>query len=141
MQQDDQGTVDPKGVDVKRLLATVPADTPVTMLNLLRFRADAAYPPDAGHVPCSGREAYARYSTVAIEKVRAVGGEPVYVADALARFIGPAGEDWDQVILVRYPSLQAFLAMLAMPDYQAAAVHRSAALADSRLTVTRTPQA
>ena len=36
-------------------------------------------------------------------------------------------------MLVRYPSTTAFLSMLADPEYQAATVHRSAALADSRL--------
>ncbi|TJY59023.1 DUF1330 domain-containing protein [Sinimarinibacterium sp. CAU 1509] len=133
-------TVNPTGADLKRIATSIPMDTPVTMLNLLRFRAEAAYPADSGCTPCSGREAYARYSTQAFGKVREVGGELVYQADAIGRFIGPDGEDWDEVLLVRYPSLQAFLAMVSMPDYQAMTVHRTAALADARLTVTRSPK-
>ncbi|MGH8528836.1 MAG: DUF1330 domain-containing protein [Nevskiales bacterium] len=133
-------TVDPTGADIKRLAQTVPANTPVTMLNLLRYRPQAAYPPNAKVKPCSGKEAYERYAAVAVKKVAAVGGQPLVMLDALARFIGPEGEDWDEMLLVRYPSLQAFLSMLAMPDYQASTVHRTAALADARLTVLRTAE-
>ena len=115
------------------------ADTPVTMLNLLRFRDQAAYPATDDAEPCSGRDAYARYSRQALAHVRAVGGEPVVIAEVLGRFIGPDNEDWDEMLLVRYPSLSAFLAMIGNPDYQAATIHRTAALADARLIVTRTP--
>lgn len=132
-------TVDPAPADLERLATSVPADTPVTMLNLLRFNEQARYPKDSGHAPCSGREAFERYSAVARQKVKQVGGEPMFWADAMARFIGPVGEDWDQMLLVNYPSVQAFLSMVAMPDYRAATVHRSAALEDARLTVLRTP--
>ena len=41
------------------------------------------------------------------------------------------GEDWDEVILVEYPSIQAFFAMTGDPDYPSAL--RAGALADSRL--------
>jgi uncharacterized protein (DUF1330 family) len=132
-------TIDPTGDDLKRIVATVAADTPVTMLNLLRFRDQAAYPATDDAEPCSGRDAYARYSRQALAHVRAVGGEPVVIAEVLGRFIGPDNEDWDEMLLVRYPSLSAFLAMIGNPDYQAATIHRTAALADARLIVTRTP--
>ncbi len=132
-------TVDPTEADLQRLAREVPANTPVTMLNLLKFRAQARYPKDSGHAPCPGREAFERYSEVARQKVKQVGGQPMFWADAMARFIGPVGEDWDVMVLVNYPSVQAFLQMVAMPDYLAAAVHRSAALEDARLTVLKTP--
>ncbi len=132
-------TIDPTGDDLKRIVATVAADTPVTMLNLLRFRDQAAYPATDDAEPCSGRDAYDRYSRQALAHVRAVGGEPVVIAEVLGRFIGPDNEDWDEMLLVRYPSLSAFLAMIGNPDYQAATIHRTAALADARLIVTRTP--
>lgn len=132
-------TVDPTPADLERLAKTVPAGTPVTMLNLLRFHKQAQYPAGSGHTPCTGREAFARYAEVAQQKVKQVGGQPMFMTSALARFIGPVGEEWDTVVLVNYPSVQAFLQMLAMPDYRAAAVHRSAALEDARLTVLKTP--
>ena len=132
-------TIDPTSGDLTRIVATVAADTPVTMLNMLRFSVQAAYPATDDAEPCSGRDAYARYSRQALAHVRAVGGEPVVIAEVLGRFIGPDNEDWDEMLLVRYPSLSAFLAMIGNPDYQAATIHRTAALADARLIVTRTP--
>ncbi|HSW12772.1 MAG TPA: DUF1330 domain-containing protein, partial [Solimonas sp.] len=85
------------------------------------------------------REAYGRYAVLAEKRVRAVGGEPVFMAEAIGRFIGPEDESWDEVLLVRYPSMQAFLQMVSNPEYRAETVHRTAALEDSRLVVMRTP--
>ncbi len=112
---------------------TMPDDEPILMLNLLRYREQAAYPEGSEHSPCSGRKAYARYSRTALAKVQGVGGGVQVMAQARVALIAPADEHWDEVLLVRYPSKQAFLSMLADGEYQAATVHRTAALADSRL--------
>jgi hypothetical protein len=50
-------TLDPTHADLERVQHWIPADTPVTMLNLLRFREEANYPADSGYQPCSGLEA------------------------------------------------------------------------------------
>lgn len=113
-------------------LAALPDDGPFVMLNLLRFRDAAEYAPGSAHEPCTGRDAYARYGAVASGHVAAVGGHVEFAGRALMSVIGPAGE-WDQVLLVRYPSRAAFLAMVSDPGYRASTVHRTAALADSRL--------
>ncbi|WP_313116410.1 DUF1330 domain-containing protein [Ectopseudomonas guguanensis] len=126
-------SINPSRADLAEFARRMPSDTPILMLNLLRFNSQAEYPADSSHVPCSGREAYARYSRTALAKVRGVGGEVQLLANAHMALIAPAGEHWDQLVLVRYPSTTAFLSMLADPEYQAATVHRSAALADSRL--------
>lgn len=34
---------------------------PIVMVNLLKIRDRAEYPPDSSAKPCSGREAFARY--------------------------------------------------------------------------------
>ena len=47
--------------------------------------------------------------------------------------IAPEGEKWDDVLLVRYPSKQAFASMLADPEYREATQHRTAALQEARL--------
>jgi uncharacterized protein (DUF1330 family) len=76
-----------------------------------------------------------------LAKVRGVGGQVQLLAQAKVALIAPAGEQWDEVLLVHYPSRQAFLGMLADAEYQAATVHRTAALADSRLIGCLPPQA
>lgn len=129
-------TVDPTGDSIRRLRDEVPSDTPIVMLNLLRFRDHADYPEGSGQPTCTGREAYARYSRVALEKVRSVGGEPVFGGAVGVSVVAPRDEAWDDMLLVRYPSVAAFLRMLAMPDYQEATLHRTAALRDARLIAT-----
>lgn len=126
-------SLNPSADQLKRFAEQMPAGEPIIMLNLLRFNTDAAYPADCGHTACSGKEAYARYSRTALQKVRAAGGAVESMAQARAALIAPEQESWDEVLLVRYPSPEAFLAMLADAGYQAATVHRTAALADSRL--------
>ncbi len=70
---------------------------------------------------------------MALTKVQAGGGAVELRAKAHATLIAPPEEEWDDLLLVSYPSKEAFLAMLSDREYQAAAEHRSAALADSRL--------
>lgn len=118
---------------VRAALTVIPDGQPVVMLNMLRYRADAEYPAGGGFEPCSGRKAYQRYSREAFRFVTGVGGNVVWRGSAQAALIAPPGERWDDVLLVRYPSKQAFLDMVANPGYQAVVVHRTAALEDSRL--------
>ena len=127
-------TIDPIAAQLPGILAALPQDTPIVMVNLLKFREQAHY--KQGEDACSGREAYRRYSAVAIKKVNDVGGKPIYLGQVRGLLIAPADEQWDEVLLVRYPSAQAFASMLADPDYRAATRHRTAALEDARLIAT-----
>ena len=121
---------------VAEALARVPDGQPLVMINLLRYREAASYPAGFDAAPCSGSEAYRRYGQAAIRFITDVGGQVVWQGSAKAVLIGPAGEHGHKALLVRYPSKEAFLRMIGNPDYQAIAVHRSAALADSRLIAT-----
>ena len=107
-------------------------DEPVIMLNLLKLREVAE--PGFGVDGMSGREAYGVYGKAFAELNPRFGGEPIWMGRALNTIIG--GEDWDVVLLVRYPTRRQFVAMLNDPDYQAIAPIRAAALADSRLVET-----
>jgi uncharacterized protein (DUF1330 family) len=118
-------------------LAGLADDEPVVMLNTLRFRVQASYPEGSAHAQCSGREAYARYGAEAVKHVIAVGGKPIWMGEAQLTIIGPSDEPWDDVLLVEYPSRKAFLTMASSSDYLACSVHRTAALADSRLIAMR----
>ena len=108
-------------------------DGEITMLNLLRYRDEADYSERPDETPCSGREAYQRYAAVALECVGKAGGRLVFAGAAAATVIGPADEQWDDVLLVAYPDRAAMMAMLESDEYQACTYHRTAALSDSRL--------
>ena len=125
--------VDPTREAISRFAQAMPADEPLVMLNLLRFRAEAAYPAGSEHPPCSGQEAYRRYLNVAAGKVAEAGGSIEWKGTARAEVIAPPDEHWHEVLLVRYPSAAAFLGMLKDLEYQASTIHRTAALEDARL--------
>ncbi len=113
-------------------MAAKDPDEPVVMLNLLRYRAEAE--PGFGVDGLAGEEAYRVYGRKFAELNPRFGGEPIWMGLADQTVIGE--EQWDVVILVRYPSRRSFLSMLNDPDYQEIAPIRAAALADSRLIET-----
>ena len=118
------------------MLGMLPKDTPIVMVNLLRFREKALDPQESSFEACTGRQAYKRYMDTAVEKLSEVGAKPIWMSTVLAGIIAPADEQWDQVLLVKDPSVEAFMAMIQKSDYLAATVHREAALEDSRLIAT-----
>jgi uncharacterized protein (DUF1330 family) len=132
------GSVEPTADQIAAITAMSGEDAPVVMINLLRYRERAAYPDGFDAEPCSGREAYGRYSEVALRRVASVAGRVLWMGDVAGTIIAPETECWDDAVLVEYPSPKAFLDMLAQSEYQVAVPHRSAALADSRLIATRT---
>ncbi|MFI7427660.1 DUF1330 domain-containing protein [Micromonospora sp. NPDC049836] len=116
--------VDPIGPDLRDFLRADP-DAPVVMLNLLRF-ADG------------GRESYARYAAALHETfLPRYGGEVLYAGDGLPALVAEDGQAWDAVLLVRYPTRQAFCAMVADPDYQQVTALRTVALREAVLQPTR----
>jgi uncharacterized protein (DUF1330 family) len=123
-------TLTPSAEQLQRL-AAAPDSGPVVMLNLLRYRDEAS--DGSGR---SGREAYMDYGALVTPMVEARGGTFVVLAVADQTVIGPADEEWDEMVLVQYPSRAAFLDMIGDPDYLAAHVNREAGLADSRLVAT-----
>jgi uncharacterized protein (DUF1330 family) len=114
--------VDPTGADLKRFLDEDPGG-PVVMLNLLRF-ADG------------GRGDYEEYSRRIVPFVEEVGAEVVYVGDCSSVLVAPDAHDWDAVLLVRYPSREAFSRMVANPRYQEITGLRTRALAAAVLQAT-----
>ena len=113
----------------------LPRDQPIAMLNLIRYRAGAAYPADhpAAAEGLSGADAYRRYGKESGPVFARVGGTIVWRGRPAMALIGPADEAWDAAFIARYPTAAAFLEMVTDPDYQRAVVHRQAAVADSRL--------
>jgi uncharacterized protein (DUF1330 family) len=113
------------------ILSSLPPGESVVMLNLLRFYAIARYKDSTE--PCSGSEAYERYSKIALPALAKAGASMVFMGRPAASLIGPADERWHLMLLVKYPSVDAFRSMVSAPEYQAALKHRTAALQDSRL--------
>ena len=127
-------TINPDQKRLPEIVAKIPKGQPIIMINLLKFREKAKYPD--GSLSCSGREAYQAYTKIASKTLAVIGGEMFWRGQVFGCLIAPEGEAWDEAMLVKYPSIEAFKKMLAMPEYQQGAVHRTAALEDSRLIAT-----
>lgn len=108
----------------------LPRDQPIHMLNLIRLRDQAAY-PDGRAV--SGAAAYQTYARESGPIFVALGGRILWSGRPEGMLIGPESESWDIAFVAAYPDAQAMIDMIRNPDYQAAARHRTAAVADSRL--------
>ena len=115
--------VDPRGADIKRYLGE---DTggPVVMLNLLRFRD-------------GGRESYSRYAAELEETfLPRYGAKVLYAGLGSTALVAEDGQSWDAVVIVRYPSREAFSRMVADPDYQRVTQLRTEALSEAVLQAT-----
>ena len=86
---------------------------------------------------CTGLKAFGRYTSGSAQVRKDAGGELVWSGQAIQMPIGPSEKTWNMVALVRYPSARAYLNMKATKAYEAARVHRRAALYDSRLIMTK----
>jgi uncharacterized protein (DUF1330 family) len=106
-------------------LAARPADAPVVMVNLLTFRIDG------------GRESYLRYAREVAPHVERVGATVRFAGTGPTTVIG-SGErpGWDAIIIVEYPSPQAFIDMVTDPEYPTVHEHRAAALKHGDLIAT-----
>ena len=119
--------------------AAIPAEQPVIMINLLRYRRQAEYGAGVELPPCTGREAYyERYAPVASRLIAEEGARVFWLGSVLATVIGPEDESWDDALLVEYPSFAVLQRLFAHPEYRAVVFHRTAALADSRLIAAKT---
>jgi len=106
-------------------LMQIPEDQPVVMINLLRFKQ----PDGAGH--------YERYAREVQPHLDRVGAGPIYAGTADALAIGEGLQPWwDAIIVVYYPTRQAFFDMATGEGYAEVHEHRAAALERTELIVT-----
>ena len=115
---------DERPVNLKAL-GTLPSDTPVVMVNLLKFK-------EAG-----GRDRYLQYSREVQPHLDRVGGTVRYAGINPANIIGDDDIPWwDAILVVEYPSSPAFTDMVTDPGYQQIHEHRAAALTRGDLVAT-----
>lgn len=103
----------------------LPPGEPVVMINLLKFKQEG------------GRERYLQYTREVQPHLDRVGGTVRYAGTNPANIIGD-GESpwWEAILVVEYPSSQAFSDMVTDPGYQQVHGHRAAALTQGDLVAT-----
>ena len=123
------------GVDLLNVrgLEAMELEKPVVMVNLMRFR-ERSLDGDG-----SGWDAYLRYSALTVPMIKARGGTLLWTGDAMAVALGAeAGNQWDYLALVYYPTVAAFIDMMTSGDYETRCdPHRTNGCADHVIIATK----
>ncbi|WP_297600367.1 DUF1330 domain-containing protein [Mycobacterium sp.] len=108
-------------------LAARPADAPVVMVNLLKFK------------PEGGVESYLQYGQEVVPHLEGVGAKLRYAGGAPSVVIGDGERPWwDVILIVEYPTPQAFIDMVTTREYAKVHEHRAAGLDRGDLIATST---
>ena len=109
----------------RELLAGMTPGQPVVMINLLHFKGP------------EGVDHYRAYARGVVSHLESAGARVLYSGNARAFVIGDGERPWwDAILVVEYPSPEAFLKMVSDPDYLEVHKHREAALDRAELIAT-----
>ena len=113
--------ISPTPEQITQLMA-YPKDTPVTMVNILKFKEKTV------HTNETGLEAYTRYVQNVQPFISQAKATLLWKGYVVSTVIGDATNQPDVIMLVTYPSVLHFLKMAQNPNYQKAAQDRAIAL-------------
>jgi len=108
-----------------------PSQTPLCMLNILKFKDQT----DDGK---TGKEAYKIYSAKVAPLLEKVGGKMMWGGNVKQTVIGDYTTQPDLILVVYYPSKEAFIEMTTSKEYEAISHHRHEALEYGGLMATET---
>ena len=106
-------------------LSTYPEDTPVVMVNVLRYKAD-------------GEASYERYTQQVYPLVQRVGGRLLWRGTINSTVVGSDEEQPHTLLLVEYPSRKKFLELITSKEYEQVAAGRLRSLARGDLLAATT---
>ena len=111
-----------------KLAGTPPEqDGPVWMVNLMHYRDQADY-SDGRASAISGKEADDLYAPIG--PLKAIGAEPVFLADVDTQFLNDT-PSWHRVAIVKYPTRRSFIEMQQRPDFKELHAHKEAGMAQT----------
>jgi uncharacterized protein (DUF1330 family) len=104
-----------------------PGQGPVLMLNLIKFKDKTVYFEE--YIPAFNR---------VVQQLGIEGVNVKIVSEVVANIVANENEQWDEVVLVEYPSAEAFLTIAQSELYQEIANPlREAGTAELKLIMTR----
>lgn len=105
-----------------KVMKSYPPDQPVTMINILKFKAKT------GRGEETGKEAYKIYSKNVAPLVEKAGAEIVWAGEVKGTIIGDYTDQPHMLLLVKYPNMKAFMDMAISEEYQKVRHDREIAL-------------
>ena len=124
--------IHPTQEQLTQFVNNMPEDTPITMVNILKFK-DAVEEEDL-----TGKEVYNRYAAKVLPFLKSVGGRMIWRGNVSQTLIGDETDQPHVVILVTYPSSAHFLKMITDEGYQKISKDRSISLEYGGLLATIT---
>ena len=109
----------------------------ITMVHLLKYNATAKY-ADGRETKLTGAGAYDIYRGKMIERATSAGGRLVLSGNVRHLVLGDVEDMWDEVMVVEFPSKEAFVDIISSPAMAEWGVHRRAGLAGQLLIATTT---
>lgn len=103
-------------------LMAYPKNTPITMINILKFRKKTENENE------TGKAAYARYFKNVQPLVAQSKAKLIWKGVVATTVVGDSKGEPDLIYLVEYPSVDHFLKLVSHPDYQKIAEDRTIAL-------------
>lgn len=111
-----------------KLFSTPPEDDgPIWMVNFMSYRDKADY-ADGRDSDITGREADDRYAPIG--PLKAIGAEPVFLADVDTQFLNDSPR-WHRIGIVKYPTRRSFIEMQNRPDFKELHAHKEAGMAET----------
>lgn len=104
---------------------------PVYMLNLMRFYPQLRQYPGAIAFHGTPLQSNALYESVVIPQLMKLGGYPLYAGVSRGGNLlehSPELDNWDRVLVVRYPNRKAFVSLVSSPTYREVAPYKLMAL-------------
>ncbi len=113
--------VKPSQEQMAQLMA-YPKDTPVVMVNILKFKAKT----EKGNE--TGQEAYTRYYKNTQAFIAKAEAKLIWKGAVATTIIGDSNNQPDMIFLVEYPTVNHFLGVITSPQYREIADDRTIAL-------------
>ena len=114
--------ITPQREDFFAFMNDYPADTPVAMINILKFR------DKSGKGDETGQEAYLSYSQNMQPLLEKAGAKMLWAGKVNQTVIGDTANQPHMVLIVEYPSKQHFIAMSTSEAYKVIGQDREIAL-------------
>jgi hypothetical protein len=119
-----------EAITLMQRLADFDTGNEFLMINLIKYRDQAAYPADSQWASeTDARVADSRYTQGVIKELFVRGGLPVLTSNVIGTFIlDEDWRDWDEVSIVRYRSVKDMLDMIVSMAENGLAVHKFASI-------------
>lgn len=125
-------SIDPTREQIKAL-ATLAHSGKIVMINLLKFKKNV----EVAGKTYSGKELYQEYAKKASPFIQEANAKVLWQGHFLGQVIAPKDDvQWDEAVLVEYPSKKHFLEMIQSPGYPSQI--RTQSIEDARLWVSYT---